>query len=173
MASPHGHLCNNAQPLRVTASIFVSPNISYSQLSAFVYFRPIAFQPIATWGIGISVTVLIVEDNASVRRMLRRALASAATDIYECTDGEDALSSYISVHPDVVLMDVRMQRMDGIAATRQIISNYPNARIVMVTDYDEEEIRVAASEAGACGYALKQDLTTLATLVSIVAGPSA
>jgi two-component system response regulator DegU len=104
--------------------------------------------------------------------MLRRAIASAATDIHECCDGEDALSLYIDVRPDVVLMDVRMLRMDGIAATRQIISNYPDARIVMVTDYDDEEIRAAAREAGACGYALKQDLTDLAALVSTVTSRS-
>lgn len=59
-----------------------------------------------------------------------------------------------------------MPRMDGLAATRQIIQLYPTARIVIVTDYDEEELRVAALAAGAAGYVLKDNLTTLEELVA-------
>ena len=62
-------------------------------------------------------------------------------------------------------MDVRMPRMDGLTATRQIRQFHPSARIVMVTDYDDEDLRSAASEAGACGYALKQNLTELPGMV--------
>jgi CheY-like chemotaxis protein len=112
------------------------------------------------------MTILIVEDNASVRRLLKRALQGiAATQIWECEDGADALSAYRDHLPDVVLMDLRMPRMDGLAATRKILRDYPTARIVIVTDCDEDELRVAATDAGACGYALKQDLTELEGLL--------
>ncbi len=75
--------------------------------------------------------------------------------------GADALAAYVEHSPDVVLMDVRMPRMDGLAATRQILHHSPQAKIVIVTDYDEDELRSAAREAGACAYALKHNLTEL------------
>jgi len=68
------------------------------------------------------VTILIVEDNAAIRRLIRRAVAHLADEIYECEDGADALKAYSEHQPDLVLMDVRMPRMDGLAATRQIMS---------------------------------------------------
>jgi DNA-binding NarL/FixJ family response regulator len=111
------------------------------------------------------MTVLIVEDNPSVRRLLRRAIDEVATQIWECNDGADALSFYNDHRPDVVLMDIRMPRIDGLAATKQIRQHHPNARIVVVTDCDDEELCAAATSAGACGYVLKQDLLGLASLI--------
>ncbi len=111
------------------------------------------------------MTVLIVEDNASVRRLLRRAVQRIATRVLECGDGAEALAVYSEQMPDVVLMDVRMPIMDGLAATRQIRKFDPTARIVIVTDCNDEETRTAASEAGASGYILKQDLTTLEAFI--------
>ena len=109
--------------------------------------------------------ILIVEDNATVRRLIRRAIAQIAQEIYECPDGVDALNAYSEHQPDLVLMDVRMPRMDGLAAIRQIRQSYPTARIVIVTDYDEQELRTAAFAAGAIGYALKDNLTDLEDLI--------
>ena len=111
------------------------------------------------------MTVLIVEDNAGVRRLLRRAVQQIATEIWECGDGIEALTAYSEHLPDIVLLDVRMPIMDGLAATGQIRTADPQARIIIVTDCDDEETRAAASEAGAWGYALKQDLTTLEALI--------
>jgi CheY-like chemotaxis protein len=111
------------------------------------------------------VKILIVEDNAAVRRLIRRAIAHVAQEIYECADGVDALKAYSEHQPDLVFMDVRMPRMDGLAATRQVMESYPTARIVIVTDYDEQEFRSAAFAAGAIGYALKDNLTDLEDLI--------
>ena len=66
------------------------------------------------------MTILIVEDNPTVRRLIRRAIAHLTTEIYECGDGADALKAYTEHQPDLVFMDIRMPRMDGLAATRQI-----------------------------------------------------
>lgn len=109
--------------------------------------------------------VLIVENNDAIRRLLHRAFLDTASTICECSDGADALAAYADCRPDVVLMDVRMPRMDGLTATRQIRQFHPSARVVMVTDYDDEDLRIAASDAGACGYALKNDLTDLPRLI--------
>jgi len=115
------------------------------------------------------MTVLIVEDNDGIRRLLRRALFEVASNILECRDGADALDAYVRHKPDVVLMDVRMPRVDGLTATRQIRQVDPSAKVVIVTDYDDEDLRVAAVEAGACDYALKQNLAVLPGLVRFVA----
>ena len=117
------------------------------------------------------MTVLIVEDNAGVRRLLRSAVAGIATAAWDCCDGADALEAYAVHRPDIVLMDIRMPRMDGLAATRQILGIHPLAKIVIVTDYDDDALREAAREAGACGYVLKLDLLELAPLIRSITGP--
>lgn len=112
------------------------------------------------------MTILIVDDNAAVRRLIRRAIAHLANEIHECADGADAMSAYLEYRPDLIFMDIRMPRLDGLMATRQIMKAYPSARIVIVTDYDEEQLKIAAFEAGAKGYALKDNLSDLEAFVT-------
>jgi CheY-like chemotaxis protein len=116
------------------------------------------------------MTILIVEDNPTVRRLIRRATSDMADNIFECGDGADALAAYIEHRPDLVLMDVRMPRMDGLAATRQLVRHDPAARIIILTDYNDDELRTAAREAGACAFALKHNLTELDTVLQEVLG---
>jgi DNA-binding NarL/FixJ family response regulator len=113
--------------------------------------------------------VLIVEDNAGVRRLLRSALAELSGDIRECCDGADALAAYAAHQPEVVLMDIRMPRMDGLAATKQILLFDSSAKVLIVTDYDDDALRNAAQEAGASGYVLKLNLLDLAQQVRSLA----
>jgi CheY-like chemotaxis protein len=114
----------------------------------------------------VKMTVLLVDDNASVRKLLRRLLSQIADQVVECADGAEAAAMYAACQPDIVLMDVKMQQVDGLTATREIRRLHPAARIVMVTDYDDDELRVAAREAGACEYVVKKDLTKLKMIVS-------
>jgi CheY-like chemotaxis protein len=111
------------------------------------------------------VNILIVEDNPAVRKLIRRAISYLATKVNECEDGADALSTYATHQPDIVFMDIRMQRMDGLHATREILKSYPEAFIVIVTDYDQEDLRNAAFAAGAKGYALKDNLLSLEAFI--------
>lgn len=112
--------------------------------------------------------VLLVDDNAGVRNILRRAMQEVTFSIQECSSGSSALMAYSIFLPDVVLMDIRMPDMDGLAATRLIKASSPSARVLIVTDYDDDALRAASLEAGACGYVLKQNLTELAETVSSI-----
>jgi DNA-binding NarL/FixJ family response regulator len=123
-----------------------------------------------TVALQVKMTVLIVEDNAGVRRLLRSVLAEIAGEIWECCDGADALAAYKVHQPEVVLMDIRMERMDGLAATKQILLFDPSAKVLIVTDYNDDALRNAAQEAGACGYALKLNLLDLERQVRTLAG---
>ena len=105
--------------------------------------------------------VLIVDDSQPMRKMLRMMLAGAAEVVGECEDGSGALDAYSREQPDWVLMDVDMKGVDGITATQQIIAVYPRARIMMVTDHDDRELRRAAIEAGAQQYVVKEDLMSI------------
>src|SRR5687767_11550216 len=105
--------------------------------------------------------VLIVEDNPNMRGTIKWLLQSLAAEMQECRDGSEALGVYIKFRPDWVLMDIRMQVVDGLTATRQITEAFPEARIVMLTNYDDPLMREAAREAGAFEYLLKDDLLSL------------
>jgi two-component system response regulator DegU len=114
-----------------------------------------------TWPSRESMTILIVEDNPELRRLLRNVVVHFAEQVWECSDGADALAAFEEHSPEVVLMDVRMPRQDGLVSTRQIRRLHPEARVIIITDYDDDELRKAASDAGAAGYLLKQDMTQL------------
>ena len=109
--------------------------------------------------------LLIVEDSAPVRRLIKSVVADLAEEIYECANGVEALSEYSRYQPDFVLMDIRMSLMDGIAATRQIRKADPGARIIIVTDYDQIDLREAAKRAGAIGYVVKDNLLDLVSFL--------
>ena len=108
--------------------------------------------------------ILVVEDNEHMRRVIRTVVGDLA-DVKECSDGADALSAYRLHEPDLVLMDIKMSRTSGINATRQITSAFPDARVVMVTNFDDVESREAARSAGACDYVLKEDLLSLRQII--------
>jgi CheY-like chemotaxis protein len=105
--------------------------------------------------------ILIVDDNAGMREIMRSFLPESFDEVCECADGFDALDCYRAFLPDWVLMDWEMKRMDGLAATRDIISSFPKAQILMVTQHNDRELRRAASEAGVRGFFTKDNLLDL------------
>ena len=105
--------------------------------------------------------ILIADDNASFRSLLRLILAQVTSDIFECASGQAAIEVYEREHPDLVFMDLRMAPMDGLAATRAIVSCDRAARVVIVSSFDDEALREAAHNAGALAYATKDDLSLL------------
>ncbi|MEW6210212.1 MAG: response regulator transcription factor [Acidobacteriota bacterium] len=113
------------------------------------------------------MSLLIVEDNEEVRQFIKEMLSDLADTIHECSDGAEALTVYTRYNPDWVLMDIEMKEVDGLTATRQIKAAFPDARIVIVTQYNDPRLREAAREAGASEYVLKDDLTSLYGLLGI------
>jgi DNA-binding NarL/FixJ family response regulator len=114
------------------------------------------------------LNLLIVDDNAAVRRLIVEIVLPFADEIRECSDGAEAVSAYIAQRPDLVLMDIRMKQVDGIEATKRIKVADPSAKILIVTDYDDEALRQAAMREGACGYALKDNLLDLVRVLETI-----
>ena len=101
--------------------------------------------------------IVIVEDHTILREGLR-ALLSSDPDLEvvgEAGDGRDAIRCVGKLNPDLVLMDLSMPRMDGIPAIREIKKQWPGTKIVVLTVHKSEEYILAALEAGADGYVLK------------------
>jgi two-component system response regulator DegU len=105
--------------------------------------------------------IQIVDDSANMRSAIKSVLNGVGVEFIEAGDGDEAVAQYASRKPDVVIMDIRMRKMDGITATRAIRTLSPAARVVMVTQYDDDDLRAAARAAGAEGYVLKDDLSVL------------
>lgn len=103
------------------------------------------------------IRVLVVDDQTVVREGLSLML-SQMHDIEVvglATDGQDALDQLAAAGPDVVLLDLRMPRMDGVEATRQILKARPSTKIVILTTYSDDRSIFSALEAGADGYLTK------------------
>ena len=109
----------------------------------------------------MALKLLIVDDKAEVRRMIRRFLADLAAEINETDDGESAFDAYAAFLPDWVLMDIEMKHTNGIVATERIKAAYPQANIVIVTTYDDDCLRERATAAGSRAYVLKENLLAL------------
>jgi CheY-like chemotaxis protein len=105
--------------------------------------------------------VLIVEDNPKMQRMLADVVSGRFEQIYQCNDGDQAFALYERHHPDWVLMDWQMPNKDGIAATREIMAEYPLAKICLVTSFGDDFLRSEAFEAGAKCFVLKRNLSEL------------
>lgn len=105
----------------------------------------------------MTTRVLLVDDHQLVRAGLR-ALLEMADDIEvvaEASNGAEAIPAFTEHRPDVVLMDLSMPVMDGIEATRRILAEAPNAQVVVLTSFTEEDRFTAAIAAGAIGYLIK------------------
>ncbi len=103
------------------------------------------------------IRIMLVDDHTMVRNGLRTFLLiyDDLMLVGEAADGQEALAVYAQVDPDVVLMDLKMPRMDGVEATRALLAHDPQACVVALTSFKEEALVTEALEAGARGYLLK------------------
>jgi two-component system, NarL family, response regulator DevR len=102
--------------------------------------------------------ILLVDDHEVVRLGLKTLLDHHAhfEVVGEASTAKEALESVASLHPDIVLMDIRLPGTSGIEACEEVTTHFPETRVVMLTSYAEDEMLFSAIRAGASGYVLKQ-----------------
>ena len=122
-----------------------------------------------------AIRVAIVDDDEFVRSSLATIL-SAQSDIEVCapgSDGAEAAALFSEFAPDVLLMDIQMPGTNGLAAARGILAGHPDAKVVFLTTFSDDEYIVEALRMGARGYLIKQEVANIAPAVrSVVAGQS-
>jgi DNA-binding NarL/FixJ family response regulator len=122
------------------------------------------------------VRVLLVDDDDLMRAGLTAVLSSDETiDVVgEAPDGRAAVERTIEVRPDVVLMDVRMPGLDGIAATRELLAVSPDVKVVVLTTFEQDDYIFGALSAGASGFLLKRTRPEelIAAIHTVAAGDS-
>ena len=116
------------------------------------------------------IRVLLVDDQSLVRSGFRMILGTRKDIVVvgEAEDGDQVLAAVGARVPDVVLMDVRMPRIDGIAATHELVRRYPQVRVLILTTFDLDEYVVEALRSGASGFLLKDS-----TAPELIAGVKA
>jgi len=117
------------------------------------------------------IRLLVVDDQDLIRRGMKALLKSDGELLVvgEAEHGERAIALVASLQPDVVLMDVRMPVMDGVAATKAICQQFPTTKVLILTTFEDEALVAQALRVGAVGYLLKdtpfEDLTQAIRLV--------
>jgi DNA-binding NarL/FixJ family response regulator len=123
-----------------------------------------------------SVRVLLVDDDDLMRAGLRAVLASDHTIevVGEGTTGRHAIERVKALRPQVVLMDVRMPDLDGIAATREVLAVSPEVKVVILTTFEQDDYIFSAIDAGASGFLLKRTRPEelVAAIHAVAAGDS-
>src|SRR6266704_3917455 len=111
----------------------------------------------------MAVTILIVDDNAQLRALLR-GIAAQEPDCHvvgEAEDGAEAMRLAQELQPDIVLLDLAMPRVNGLEALRQIKAARPATTVIIVTVHGDDAYRQAAAEGGADAFLLKKTLVTV------------
>lgn len=104
----------------------------------------------------MTIRIVVADDHRLLRESLTRLLTDAGHEVVgEAAEGQEAVDVVVATRPHVVLMDVTMPGLDGIAATRQLASLAPDARVVLLTMHDDGEVVDRARRAGAAGYLFK------------------
>jgi DNA-binding NarL/FixJ family response regulator len=103
------------------------------------------------------ITLLLVDDQDLLRAGMAMVLGAAEgiRVVGEATNGADAITRAAELRPDVVLMDIRMPGLDGIEATRRIVADQPDSRVIILTTFDLDEYAFGGLNAGASGFLLK------------------
>jgi DNA-binding NarL/FixJ family response regulator len=118
--------------------------------------------------------VLIADDQTLFRSGLARLLDGddRVSVVGEAVDGNDAVKVALALKPDVVLMDIKMPNLDGIEATRRIVTENPKIKVLMLTTFEADNHVIQALKAGASGYVLKdsQASAIVSSILAVVAG---
>lgn len=102
--------------------------------------------------------LLIVDDSAEMRKSIRSIVADPDDTIFECENGSLVNAIYTKEKPDYVLMDINMSEINGIKATANLLKKFPKACVLIVSNYNDKELREEAKIAGAEKYFIKDNL---------------
>lgn len=109
--------------------------------------------------------ILIIDDHALMRQTIKAVLAAPGVEFIEGADGDCAVKLCCDHHPDWVLLDIKMEPMDGIEAARKIRLLGLSTPIIVVTQYNDPALRAAAVSIGVSGYFLKDNLLQIRELI--------
>jgi DNA-binding NarL/FixJ family response regulator len=105
--------------------------------------------------------ILIVEDNPRTRQLIKDVIRHNVPDVeqvYECDDGREAVELFKKHKPDWVVMDINLKEVDGLTATSRILHFQEDARIIILTFYEDPAYQLAAEKVGASAFVSKTDL---------------
>ncbi len=115
------------------------------------------------------MTFLIAEDSQRMRESIKRTILNKLPNhhtIHEAADGGAAIEMYEQSNPDWVLMDIQMEPIDGLVASRTILAAHPDAKIIILTNYDDSGYRRAAKQMGTRAFVLKEHLNEIPVILS-------
>ena len=111
-------------------------------------------------------TILVVDDSSIMRKMIKQTLVGAGHNVIgEAKNGDDAVAMYQRLNPELVTMDITMRGMDGIAAAKAILEFDARARIIMLSNLDENKFSKEAAQIGAKGYINKHKTAEILDLI--------
>lgn len=114
--------------------------------------------------------IIVIDDDPLVRESLKIILQAKGMEVLAIGDnGETAFLLYEQFKPDIMLMDIRMEQVNGLEATRNILSRYPQAKILLITTFQDEEYIHEAIGLGCRGYILKQNIEGIIPAIEAVA----
>ena len=118
------------------------------------------------------MNIIVIDDDKLVALSLRTILENTGSITVAAmgSSGEEAISLYKAHQPDVMLMDIRMEGMSGLEAGEVILGSFPDARILYLTTFSDDEYIIKALNMGAKGYILKQDFDSIAPALEAVMG---
>ena len=116
--------------------------------------------------------ILIVDDSARMRNMIKSMVRLKQTskdtlEFFECSDGIEAIAEYEKIHPDWLLIDIAMKNMNGLDASAIIKKRFPEAKIIIITNYDDAQFRRRALQYGIVHYVLKENLNQIQEIINI------
>jgi DNA-binding NarL/FixJ family response regulator len=101
---------------------------------------------------------MIIDDNARFRTLVRSIVSTQSDEVLELDDGIAVNENYADFHPDWVLMDIKMKQVDGLQATRQLIHEFPEARVIILSNHTNKRMVSKGLELGAKAYLPKEDI---------------
>lgn len=114
--------------------------------------------------------IMIVDDHSEIRRLIKKIInvgTTEAIEFIECESGEDAINEYTSQHPDLVLMDIELNKMNGLEAIKYIIEEDQTAKVLVVSSHDSPSFRKKAEALQAYGFVSKDDLSVIPKYINV------